>query len=485
MEKIIQNYKIISQIAEGGMGTVFYGEHKTLNRPVAIKQLHSNFTNNVDFKNRFVNEAVILAQLNHSNIITIYDLIEEYGNFYIVMEYIQGDTIDEIMNKYRSPFQPQRAMYIFKQILSAFDYAHRKGVIHRDIKPSNIILEEGDKPKILDFGIAKLVSSNLHLTKAGTKMGSVLYMSPEQVLGHDVDHRSDIYSLGILLYEMLTMSLPYDIQTDSEYTVMEEIMKKEIPDLSLIRNDISRNTALIIQKACAKDKFMRFESCEEFLNSFEQSNTINYNPPFQKTSIVSNPVSASPSITSYKAGDVKDYKKSNNKAALWYAAIPLLLVGVILILYFIMQGNEDSVTVKTTNKTESTTSPNTTSTSPVQKQNTSVNTNSESDAVKLVRSFIEDLGNRDFKSAYSKQNNKNWGSYEKFSSTSSYGGITSTEIKEIRANYEYGSEAEIYVYYYSYDPSNKDGWYKQTFTVKKFGDNWKIVKSKVIDKQLW
>ena len=278
INQYIQNYKIISQIAEGGMGTVFYGEHKTLNRPVAIKQLHSNFTDNPDFKDRFINEAMILAQLNHTNIITIYDLIEESGNFYIVMEYIQGDTIDNIMQKLNSPFQLQRAIYIFKQILEAFDYAHKRGIIHRDIKPSNIILENGDKPKILDFGIAKLVSSNLHLTKAGTKMGSLFYMSPEQVLGYDVDNRSDIYSLGIVFYEMLTRSLPYDIKTDTEYEVMDNILKYEVSNLNQIRSDIPTSIASAIQIACSKEKNYRFTTCKEFLTAIE-SQSFNYIPP--------------------------------------------------------------------------------------------------------------------------------------------------------------------------------------------------------------
>lgn len=481
INKNIQNYKIISQIAEGGMGTVFYGEHLTLNRPVAIKQLHSNFTNNPDFKDRFINEAKILAQLSHSNIITIYDLIEENANYFIVMEYIQGDTIDAVMEKFNSPFQVQRAIYIFKQILSAFDYAHKRGIIHRDIKPSNIMLEEGDKPKILDFGIAKLVSSNLHLTKAGTRMGSVFYMSPEQVLGYDVDYRSDIYSLGVVLYEMLTRSLPYSFQTDTEYAIMDNIMKTEIPNLSSFRADIDSNISLAIQRACSKDANTRFSSCQEFLEAIDNKK-FNYSPPPIASQTYSQPVSNATVITpaaypQQMRGGI--YPKKKNY-------VPYILIALVLIIatviFIVVQNRDSNVVVSNNNINNSTPTTNTTTQNNSDNKQKIENSNAASD---LVRSFLSDLGNRDFQSAYDKQKNKAWGSYNNFSSTKSFGGITSTEIKEVTLNYDNGNTASVYAYYYSYDPSNKDGWYKQDFELQKFGSEWKIVKVKNIDFKQW
>lgn len=481
--KRIQNYKIISQIAEGGMGTVFYGEHITLNRPVAIKQLHANFTNNADFRDRFVNEAMILAQLNHSNIITIYDLIEESGSFYIVMEYVQGDTLDNIMQKFNSPFQTQRAVYVFKQILEAFDYAHKKGIIHRDIKPSNIILEEGDKPKILDFGIAKLVNSNLHLTKAGTRMGSVYYMSPEQVMGYDVDNRSDIYSLGIVLYEMLTRSLPYNIQTDTEYAIMENIMKVEIPNLSSFRSDVDSNLSFAIQKACSKDVNMRFSSCTDFLSALSNKD-YSYSPPSSQKTVVSNTPNYNSTVYSAPAYSAQSYqqqaiKQGSNKNIIILLLV-ILLVGIGIGLFVVLKGNDSNIVVDNTS-TKINTSTNNTQTT----QNTP-KVESESAPVQVVREFITDLGKGDFQSAYNRQNNKAWGAYSHFSSpTKGFGGITSTIINSIRINNESSYDASVYIDYTAYDPVNKNGTFKQNFLLSKFGSDWKIVKVTNIEVNLW
>jgi len=477
----IQNYKIISQIAEGGMGTVFYGEHITLNRPVAIKQLHSNFTNNADFRDRFVNEAMILAQLNHSNIITIYDLIEENGSFYIVMEYVQGDTLDNIMQKFNSPFQTQRAVYVFKQILEAFDYAHKKGIIHRDIKPSNIILEEGDKPKILDFGIAKLVNSNLHLTKAGTRMGSVYYMSPEQVMGYDVDSRSDIYSLGIVLYEMLTRSLPYNIQTDTEYAIMENIMKVEIPNLSSFRSDVDSNLSFAIQKACSKEANMRFSTCSEFLNALSNKGYI-YSPPISQNTVVSNTPNYNSTVYSVPSNQQQAVSGGRNKNTL-IILLAILIIGIGVALFIVLKGNDSKVVVD--NAPSKVTSTNT-STNTSQSQPTTQKTETESAPVQVVRGFITDLGNGDFQSAYNRQKNKAWGAYSHFSSSKGFGGITSTVINSIRINNENSYDASVYVDYTAYDPSNLNGTYYQYFQLNKIGSEWKIVKvTKASEYKTW
>lgn len=471
VNQYIQNYKVLSKIAEGGMGKIFYGEHKTLNRPVAIKQLHSNFTDNPDFKDRFINEAMILAQLNHTNIITIYDLIEEAGIYYIIMEYVQGDALDDIMQKYNSPFQTQRAVYIFKQVLSAFEYAHNKGIIHRDIKPSNIMLEEGDKPKILDFGIAKLVRSNLNLTKAGTRMGSVYYMSPEQVMGQNVDIRSDIYSLGILLYEMLTRSLPYNIQTDSEYSIMESIMKVDVPNLSLFRSDIDFNLSSSILRACSKDINLRFNSCKEFLEALNDA-SYSYVPPVSQNTVISNnfnstvysqPVYNHPAYTQ----PVKPSKDYKNMIYILLTVVMLLITASIIVII-----NKDNGTV---DKGQD----------PPPPPPPPPPTKSISAPLQVVRGFIEDLGKGDFESAYSRQNNKAWGTYKHFSSTKAFGGISSATINDIKVNSEDSFDASVYVDYTAYDPYNKNGTYKQNFMLKKLNSDWKIVKVYNIEINTW
>lgn len=350
INKIINNYKITSQISEGGMGTVFYGEHLTLNRPVAIKQLHSNLTNNPQFRDRFVNEARILAQLNHPNIITIYDLIEDDGNYYIVMEYIQGDTIDNVMRNMRSAFQLQRALNIFIPTLKAFSYAHSKGIIHRDIKPSNIILDEFDVPKVLDFGIAKILQGDLNLTKAGTKMGSLFYMSPEQVTGNPVDQRSDIYALGVVLYELLTNSLPYNLKTDTEFEIMQAIVNQYPQDISSFRKDIPQNISDVISKACQKDAGMRFSSCQEFESAISNSgykfveSSRTKNTIESQTSYGNRTIYQSPQQNNLQR-QINQQSKSNKNLMIITGIVGFIIIAFLLF-FFLMRDNSSDVIVE-------------------------------------------------------------------------------------------------------------------------------------------
>ena len=265
------------------MGIVYLGEQTNLNRKVAIKELHSNLTENPQFKERFINEARILAKLSHPNIVTVYDLISDRGRFFIVMEYITGENVSDYIIRNRAAFELKRCINIFKHILSAFSYAHSEGIIHRDIKPSNIILQQNDVPKILDFGIAKITNLNMGMTKTGTKMGSVFYMSPEQVMGENVDKRTDVYSLGITLFEMLTGSLPFNVDTDSEYKVQTKIVNEPLPSVRYYNPRLPEQIDSIIAKATAKRIQDRFSGCEEFYYALENDFTGISAPVSQKT----------------------------------------------------------------------------------------------------------------------------------------------------------------------------------------------------------
>lgn len=344
---MIQNYEILNLISEGGMGKVFLAKHVSLDREVAIKKLHSELTLNFDFKQRFLNEAKILAKLNHPNIITIFDFIEEGNDFYIIMEYVKGETIDVLMKNLNAPFNYQRGISIFKKILNAFNYAHQHGIIHRDIKPSNIIIDTNDTPKILDFGIAKILQSDHNLTKAGTKMGSLYYMSPEQVLGQDVDHRTDIYSLGILLYEMLTNNLPYLIQTNTEYEIMECIMKQDISDIISI--DIPQGINNVIRRATAKNVNDRFQTMEEFkfaLDDFKTLDSANQhyssnNFRHDRTKIQSVPV--------HNIFQQQEQKKpSKNLIYIIAGSIALILVVILTTIFLSNSTDSEKIITKTT-----------------------------------------------------------------------------------------------------------------------------------------
>ncbi len=258
-EKIL-NYLIEKKIGEGGIGTVYLATHTQLGRKVAIKVLNPELVNRTEIKERFRQEASTLSALQHLNIVTLYDYWEDAKGLFLIMEYVEGLPLDEYLQKY-GKISENKALEIFCQILDGVQYAHQKAIVHRDIKPSNIIFEENqNKAKILDFGIAKILKTNTPTqTQAGVKIGTVLYMSPEQVKGENIDIKTDIYSLGVLLYEMLTGKNPYNTQSQSEFTIYNQIINELLPQ----DTSISAKVRQIIDKATAKNPQNRYQNCEE------------------------------------------------------------------------------------------------------------------------------------------------------------------------------------------------------------------------------
>ncbi len=260
----ILNYQIEKLIGEGGMGKVFLAQHIQLNRKVAIKVLHPHLTYSNEFRNRFKSEANLLAQLQHPNIVTLHDYVENNDLLALVMEFVEGTSLEDYL-KNKSYIPESELIPLFSQVLEAFQYAHDNGIIHRDIKPANIILTHDGKVKILDFGIAK-IKGNLTQTQTGTQMGTVLYMSPEQIKGQKVDIRSDIYSLGVTLFELATGKMPYN-PNSSIYEVSNAIVHQPLPKPRAINPKISSFLEQIIQKATEKNPDARFQSCNEFLKA--------------------------------------------------------------------------------------------------------------------------------------------------------------------------------------------------------------------------
>ena len=219
---LVGNYKVTDKIGEGGMGSVFRGIDIMLEREVAIKMLRPELSRQPHVVERFRSEAVTLAKLNHPNIATLYSFLRQGEDFFMVMEFVRGETLDSLIG--RSGAMPwERAVGLFSQALEGIDHAHKMGIVHRDIKPANMTLTETGSIKVMDFGIARVLGTD-RLTKTGHLIGTVEYMSPEQVRGEETDARSDIYSLGILLYEMLTGRVPFN--SSSEY----ELMRSHIED---------------------------------------------------------------------------------------------------------------------------------------------------------------------------------------------------------------------------------------------------------------
>jgi serine/threonine protein kinase len=265
--KKILNYEIKSLLGEGGMGNVYLAEHVQLGRKVAIKMLHPRLASNEGLRKRFKNEASAMAHLQHPNIVGLLDYVESDDGLFLIMEYVEGEELDVHIREVSGPIAEEKAVSLMGEILDAFDYAHKQGVVHRDIKPSNILMTKDEKIKILDFGIAKMMDDDKSMTKTGTQMGTVLYMSPEQVKGEKVDNRTDIYSLGVTFFQMLTGQAPYSGDT-TEYEVYTQIVKEPLPRAGSIYPGVSERMETIIAKATEKEKQNRFQDCSEMKSSF-------------------------------------------------------------------------------------------------------------------------------------------------------------------------------------------------------------------------
>lgn len=260
----VQSYEIDELIDEGGMGSIYLGIHKYLKREAAIKDLNPLLRNKPEIIERFRNEAVILSQLHHPNIVSLYDYVENKNGSYIIMEYVKGETLAEYIETTTGPIPERRAISIFLKILDAVGYAHSKNILHRDIKPSNFIINEQNDIKILDFGIAKSIDGHSkRLTQTGLKVGTTMFMSPQQVKGQVLDRRSDIYSLGVTLFQMVTGQLPYD-ETKTEYDLYNLIVNEAFPNPKDYYVGVSPEMCGVIQKATAKRPLDRYQSCDEF-----------------------------------------------------------------------------------------------------------------------------------------------------------------------------------------------------------------------------
>jgi serine/threonine protein kinase len=277
---IIANYKIISVLGEGGMGSVYLAEHIHVGKKAAIKSLHKRLLSNEQIKSRFLNEAKTMATLKHPNIVEMYDYEENEAGCFLIMEYVEGIPLDEFIIRESGPIPTENAIKIFSGMLKGFAYAHKKKIVHRDVKPSNIIISRDFQTvKILDFGIAKILDeNNRNLTKDGTQMGTVYYMSPEQVRGEALDKLSDIYSLGVTLFQMLTGINPY-AKYNTELDIYLEITKEPLANVQSIYQFASEDLNAIIQHATQKNKADRFQTCEEFLEAINQIGNNDYKRP--------------------------------------------------------------------------------------------------------------------------------------------------------------------------------------------------------------
>lgn len=271
--KEVLNYVIVSQIGSGGMGTVYLAEHKFIQQQkVAIKVINGNSINDIA-RERIKQEAQLLASLNHPNIVKFlnYDIDAE-GNVYLVMEFAEGMTLDKYINTQTGLIVESKILPIIEPILDAFDYAHKKHVVHRDIKPANIMIGTDGVPKILDFGISTLLTDDNDSNKQETFiMGTPSYMSPEQVKGRGIDTRSDIYSLGVLLHQMLTGNAPYDTTTLTEFDIQNKVVTEPLPRMKSYYHYVSDKVQIVVDKATAKEPNDRYQTCAEFKKAIHKA----------------------------------------------------------------------------------------------------------------------------------------------------------------------------------------------------------------------
>ena len=258
--QVFGNYKVTQKLGEGGMGEVFRGVDMMLEREVAIKFLRPELASQPQVVERFRSEAVTLAKLQHPNIATLYNFMRQGDSFVMVLEFVRGVTLDHVIQQ-RGAIPVESAIPIFCQMLDGIQEAHSEGIIHRDIKPANMMLTDKGTLKVLDFGIARILGT-ARMTRQGNIIGTIEYMSPEQVRGFETDARSDIYSLGMLLYEMLTARCPFDIQNEFEL-MKAQIEQYPVPPRQL-NPAIPEVVEQAIWKSIAKDPAQRFQNAAEF-----------------------------------------------------------------------------------------------------------------------------------------------------------------------------------------------------------------------------
>src|ERR687883_866172 len=251
-------YKILRKLGAGGMANVYLAEDQELGRRVAIKILNERHANDEQFVERFRREAKNAAGLSHPNIVSIYDRGEAEGTYYIAMEFLDGRSLKELIIS-RGPTPMKIAIEYTRQILAAIGYAHRHGIIHRDIKPHNVLVDPEGRLKVTDFGIARSGASQM--TEVGSIIGTAQYLSPEQARGSPVDQTSDLYSVGVVLYELLTGQVPFTGDTPLEIA-MKHLSEVPKPP-SELRPEVPHDLDLVVLRALAKDPAERYQTAED------------------------------------------------------------------------------------------------------------------------------------------------------------------------------------------------------------------------------
>jgi beta-lactam-binding protein with PASTA domain/tRNA A-37 threonylcarbamoyl transferase component Bud32 len=323
-------YRIISRLGSGGMADVYCAEDLQLGRRVALKVLYRRFAEDQEFVERFRREASSAAGLQHQHVVSVYDRGEWDGTYWIAMEYLEGRSLKRLIQE-EGPLAPERAIDLAEQILRAARFAHRRGIIHRDLKPHNVIVDDGPpaRAKVTDFGIARAGASDM--TQTGSIMGTAQYLSPEQAQGHAVSAQSDIYSVGIILYEMLTGRVPFD--GESAVTIaLKQVSAQPVPP-SQLNPAISPGLEAAVMRALAKDPAQRYPDADAFIAALHGQEL----PPTDATAIAPSPAAPPPPPPvalrePTKPPPMLPASRDDEDGARWWAwLIGLLIVAALIV----------------------------------------------------------------------------------------------------------------------------------------------------------
>jgi len=265
--KRLGKYEIQAEIGKGGMGVVYQGYDPLLDRRVAVKVLAPHLVRERGYVERFLREARSAARLKHDGIVTIYDVGQQENWYYIVMEYLEGQTLAQIIRQ-RGTLSSDQALAILRRLGEALDYAHHYGLVHRDVKPGNIVVDSAGHATLADFGVAR-ASGQMTLTKAGGLVGTPQYMSPEQAQGEQVDHRTDVYSLGVVAYEMLTGQTPFGAATP--HAVLHQLIYEPPPSVRSRRPDLPAEVDRVLAIVLAKEPASRYQMATSFVETLGQA----------------------------------------------------------------------------------------------------------------------------------------------------------------------------------------------------------------------
>jgi len=309
-------YRVIEQLGQGGMATVYKAYHASLDRYVALKVLHPAFHQDQTFITRFQREARVIARLEHPHIVPIYDYSEHESRPFLVMKYIEGDTLKARLNQ--GPLTSKEIEHVVNSVGSALAYAHKQGILHRDIKPSNVMIAKDGAIYLADFGLARIAEAGESTISSDSIMGTPQYISPEQAMGKkDLDAGTDIYSFGVMLYEMVVGQVPFN--ADTPFSIIHDHIYTPLPLPNRVNPKVPESVQRVLLKALAKDRLDRYTSTEELMTAFKEAWT-EAGVPMQGTVII-----MSPTISKDKTGSIKPSATSNDKTAA--AKIPVKKVS--------------------------------------------------------------------------------------------------------------------------------------------------------------